>query len=304
MECPQCHHRQRFAGATECERCGVVFARVRVEPASPGPAARDEPQPRAVLSSRLQPAGLRAAALGLGLAILTQVWPLLQMLIQYLVVLVHEIGHAAAGWLFGFPSLPAFDFLYGGGVTSHGSRWWLLVGGVIAGLAWAGWQLRARPWPRLALAGAGASYVLLLSTGGDAALILMMGHGAELLFAALFLFRALTGSGCQLAAERPLYAWIGLHIVLFDLRFAHGLITSAAERASYGAAKGGGHWMDFSRLADLWGLPLEAVAGGFAALCLAPIPCAFLAARRLSGPTPDEGAEAPGPVPGTLDPAR
>ena len=36
--------------------------------------------------------------------------------------LVHEMGHAIFGWLFGYPSFPAFDVIWGGGVTIHTGR--------------------------------------------------------------------------------------------------------------------------------------------------------------------------------------
>ena len=48
----------------------------------------------------------------------TQLIPLLGILVGYFVVLAHELGHTLAGWAFGRPSLPAFDFVYGGGVTA------------------------------------------------------------------------------------------------------------------------------------------------------------------------------------------
>ena len=66
----------------------------------------------------LDAAGWKALGIGFGLAVCTQIFSFLEMLVGYFVVLVHEMGHAIAGWLFGYPSLPAFDFTYGGGVTS------------------------------------------------------------------------------------------------------------------------------------------------------------------------------------------
>ena len=131
------------------------------------------------------------------------------------------------------------------------------------------------------VAAATAGYTLLLATDGADVVMLAMGHGAELLFAALFIHRAVSGRACRQAVERPLYAWIGFHIVFHDLRFAWGLVSSSIQRELYGEAKGGGHWMDFSRLADeYFGVPLEAVASAFALLCLLP-PILGLAASWL-----------------------
>ena len=48
-------------------------------------------------------------------------------------------------------------------------------------------------------------------------------------------------------------------------------------REIYESAKGGGHWMDFSRLSqEHLQIPLEGVAGVFFVLCLAPPLLAFL----------------------------
>jgi hypothetical protein len=117
-----------------------------------------------------------------------------------------------------------------------------------------------------------------VSTAAGDVVMIAMGHGGELAFAALFIHRALSGNACHHAAERTLYAWMGLHIVFHDIRFAFGLATNAFQREMYAGAKGGGHWMDFSRLADEFlGAPLEAVAGGFLVLCLLPPVLAFAA---------------------------
>ncbi len=50
-----------------------------------------------------------------------------------------------------------------------------------------------------------------------------------------------------------------------------GLIASSFQREIYANAKGGGHWMDFSRLADEFlHVPLEGVAVAFFVLCFLP----------------------------------
>lgn len=258
--CPRCGHAQRIAGA-ECERCGVIFARLRARAAlAPATAA-------AIPVSR---DGWIAWGAGAALALVTQLLPLLQILVGHFVVLVHELGHALAGWVFGFPSLPAFDFVHGGGVTAHLARSRWLVGAAYALLAAALWVLRRNRARAALVAGAAALYTVLLATGLDEAVIVAMGHGGELLLAGVFLQRALSGRAVAHAAERPLYAWLGFHVLLHDARFAWGLATSGAERAAYAAAKGGGHWMDFSRLErELLGVPLEALALAFLAAALA-----------------------------------
>jgi hypothetical protein len=141
---------------------------------------------------------------------------------------------------------------------------------IYAVLAFAVWVFRNNRTSLALVAGFAILHGLLVWSGGDRAAITAMGHGTELLIAALFVHRALSGRGCTHAAERPLYAWIGLHMVLHDLRFAWGLMTSDLARELYGDAKGGGHWMDFDILANqVLHVPLEAVAAAFFAACLA-----------------------------------
>jgi hypothetical protein len=221
--------------------------------------------------------GRQALGVGFGLAIATQFIGFLEMLIGYMVVLVHEMGHALAGWLFGYVSIPAFDFTYGGGVTTHQEVQSLaLVGIVLAGFAVLGWAFRGNPVSFALSMTLAAAYAALAFSDAHHVLIVAMGHGAELCFAAIFIQRALTGRACQLDVERPLYAWIGFHIVLVDIAFARGLATSALARQQYADAKGGGHWMDFSRLAhEHLGVSLESVATGFGLLCVVTPVLAF-----------------------------
>ncbi len=215
--------------------------------------------------------GWIAFGIGVGLALLTELLPILRVFIGYFVILVHEMGHAATGWLFGYPSIPAFDSTYGGGVTSHQDQMLLLVLLVYAALAALLWAFRSN-WLSLGIVLVTAlGYSALLVTSGHDIAILAMGHGSELVFAGLFIHRALSGRSCHHGVERPLYAWIGFHIVFHDMRFAYGLVTSEFAREMYAEAKGGGHWMDFSRLAgEYFSVPLETVAGIFLLLCLLP----------------------------------
>lgn len=260
--------------------------------ARPGPAAAREdtrgparqgasPAPGALVMLDADPgldaAGWRALGIGFALAIATQIFPLLEMLVGYFVVLVHEMGHALAGWLFGYPSLPAFDFTYGGGVTTHaGQQSHLIVGLVLACLAALGFAFRGNRLTLSLLAALAALYAGLAFTSAHEAAIVAFGHGAELVFAFVFLQRAFTGNACALPAERPLYAWLGFHVVLHNLVFAFGLATSALAREQYADAKGGGHWMDFSRLArEHLGTSLETVAVVFLVLSIATPLLAF-----------------------------
>lgn len=277
MECPRCHHTQVFPDAVECERCGVIFARLaaREAPAAPvegaAPAETEERDAPADTSGPpIEPAAWRALAVGAGLALASTGVPAFGVLIGMFVVLAHEMGHAVAGWLFARPSIPAFDFVYGGGVTAHLDRSLPLLLAIYAVFGFALWALRHNRAAQKLVLALGAAHFFLVVTGADRAVITAAGHGGELLIAALFLHRAISGRACTLAVERPLYAWIALHIVLHDIHFAWGLMTSDFAREAYGDAKGGGHWMDFDVLARQWlHVRIQTVAAAFFAACLA-----------------------------------
>jgi hypothetical protein len=255
----------------------VIFA--RLQPTAPGHRIR-----RAV--PRTPPRVLdRQARLalgsGCGIALVVFLVPFLNFVFSYLVILVHELGHAVTGWLFGYPSIPAFDLYYGGGLTMHQERQAALLLAVYALFGLGFYLLRRFRRLQVVLGIIVAAYTLSAFTPMHEVLQLFMGHGAELIFAGIFLHRALDGEKVRTPAERPLYAFAGCFILLSDLRFALRLLFSAEQRQRYEEAKGGGHWMDFSRIAEEYlGTDLETVAAVFLLCCLLPAVLAFLVHRH------------------------
>jgi hypothetical protein len=194
--------------------------------------------------------------------------------------LVHEMGHTIFGWFFGYPSLPAFDVVWGGGVTLHTSRNPVLLGVVIAGFAALFFLYRGNRATLVVLALLFASYLVIAFTSLHSMLILFMGHGTELLIAGIFLYRALSGRAVVHAVERPLYAIVGFFLLFSDLGFAYRLMSSAGFREEYACAKGGCIDMDFVRIAtEFLNVKLTTVAGFFFLCCLAVPVLAFLAFR-------------------------
>ena len=210
-------------------------------------------------------------ALGIG-AVITAVvlyFPFLSFVFHYIGTLVHEIGHAFFGWLFGYPSIPAFDFTYGGGFTRWFDQKIIIVIVIYAIFAFLFYFYRRNHLTLVVLLFVTGLYSAAVFTSVHTIVILFMGHGSELVFGSIFFYRGLSGSSLVIKAEQPLYAFLGLFIYFIDIRFAHRLMTSAARRAEYEAAKGGGHWMDFSRIAENHlHIKLASVAQFFFLLCL------------------------------------
>jgi len=212
---------------------------------------------------------IKSLGIGFVVFIVVILVPFLSFIFHYLITLVHELGHTIFGLIFGYFSVPAFDFVYGGGITIHNQQ---SQGALIFVYAFFGWLLYLYRRNRLTFSIIlliVALYSLAAFTSAHQVVILFMGHGAELFFAGIFLYRALSGSSVVVNVERPLYAFLAFFIFYKDFRFAYDLMYNPAYRAEYAAAKGGGHWMDFSRIArEFFHVELTSVAAFFLLLCV------------------------------------
>ncbi|MGP0062767.1 MAG: hypothetical protein ACLQGP_04075 [Isosphaeraceae bacterium] len=273
---------------TRCKQCGgvtripaAVLAPLPAAPRpSPSPAPEVNPRrsrPRRKKSKTSNRDAWVSLAIGAGIAVVALMIPPAVFVVHVLMTVIHELGHTATAWLFGSPALPSFDLSYGGGVSHISVQQPILMILIYAGFAFLAFRERDDQ-PRLIaiLVGVGLYSVAAFSPLREL-LILAMGHGSELLFAGVFLYRAISGSEILRSEERPLYAFIGLFIVLYDALFAYHLIASPGHREDYGDAKGGGHQMDFSLIAnEHLHVRLETVAAFFLVACALPPVVAFL----------------------------
>lgn len=213
---------------------------------------------------RLDQAGQRAIAVGIGLGLLVTLLSQVRFLLHPLIITVHELGHAATSWLFGYFAIPAFDFIYGGGVTmSSEQKSAAIVTILYCGLAYLFYRYWRNVLTARLLLGFTLVYWLCTYTPIHQALIVGMGHGFELIFAATFLYKSLSGFGCRASIERPLYGMLGFYIVFYDIGFAWRLLTDADTRAIYNLGKGSID-NDFVRLArDYLHTNLSAIAVAF-----------------------------------------
>jgi hypothetical protein len=169
--------------------------------------------------------------------------------LETLKTLVHEMGHAICGWVFAYPSFPAFDFLWGGGMTLHTQRSTALLILIYAGFAWLFWMYRKNTATVVFLFVVICMHALFSYTSIHSVMIAFMGHGTELIIGGWFIYRALSGRAVVHSVERPLYGVIGYFIVFWNINFAYRLLTSPLFRAEYESAKGGIVDMDFVRIA-------------------------------------------------------
>ncbi len=192
--------------------------------------------------------------------------------LDYMRIFFHELGHCVTFWLFGYPSVPTFDFEYGGGVTYPVmGRIWLVQGGVFAAMA-AGLYYLCRPdgfffnnerYPLLTITI--ALVVLHLSLAfneGHHVLIAFMGYGAEIVMAVFCMARAILKLTLYGAFERYLNMTFGLFVIGSNLALLSGLLYSDIVRSAYGMQKGGELLGDFDQIASMMAVNVQTVAKG------------------------------------------
>ena len=253
MICPHCgfdNHDLAF----ECEKCGIVFSKIgHSEPPLTRPPATLSP-PR---GERVGGAGVRGRyewkliAIGIVGALLVNIFWLTRAPFDILRVLFHEMGHAIVAWLLGHPAIPAFDFMFGGGLTTWGQFHLSIAIAIAAGLGFLGWRLREN---RIAVAVIAAIFVLWLivvtkdwrrETAIAAAGVLF-----EILFASTFLFMAVAGIGWRIPEiERPLGAIIAFYTEFHVWTFLIQLTRSQEFLAQYKEGKGGALMNDLETVA-------------------------------------------------------
>jgi hypothetical protein len=231
--CARCGH-AAAADDLVCTLCGEVLRR-----ASRGSVAVEAPRP--VPDAWASPPEAEAPArdgrwivlgVGLFLAPVLTLTPLLQYVGWFLASLVHETGHSAMAWLLGCPAFPAIS-LHGHAAAFHREQKVVLCALVVAGLLAFAWSSRQSP-RRLGVAIALlVAYPVAAFTGVREALFLLAGHLGELAFAAYAFSRALDGGFSGTNAERFAHAGVAWYLVGRDGLLAIGLLTSDAARATY-----------------------------------------------------------------------
>ena len=291
MECPKCGFEQAIGGP-ECLRCGIVFHKFkshpeinkRIERTEKGTKENYEHNNDAQFwAQEIDKTGWISLTLGGVAAAFIFLFPFWVYVFHTFITLVHEFGHSVLGWLFGYPTIPAFDFVYGGGVAIHFTRKPGLLIIIYLLLAFSLYTFRKNRFTFIVLIITTLLYTLFAFTPIHEVLILFMGHGMELIFSALFLYRAISGSAVIVPAERPLYAFVGFFTQFSNINFAHKLLTDHDFRFLYEQGKGGMLANDFVRIAqDYLNVNLNTVIYFFLFCSLFPPLLAFLAHRYLA----------------------
>ena len=192
--------------------------------------------------------------------------------LDYMRIFFHELGHCVTFWLFGYPSVPTFDFEYGGGVTYPVmGRIWLVQGGVFVAMAVGLYYLCRRDgflfnnerYPLLVIALLLiALHLSLAFNERHNALIAFMGYGAEIILAVFCMARAILKLTLYGVVERYLNMIFGLFVMGSNIALLGGLIYSDVIRDAYSHQKGEELAGDFDQIASMLAVTVQTVAKG------------------------------------------
>lgn len=276
MQCPKCSFQNRPA-AVDCVRCGVVFSKWKemqdFPPVVPRPDRLAPLQiDDRVTNGRIGPSELKIMGSGLLAASIVYALPFTRFVFSALVTLFHELGHAIAGWLMGYPSLPAFDFVYGGGLTHHG-EFNLAVAVLIGGIfGYGAWLLRGNRRTLILIGALFGIWLALISAEWRRELTFASaGHLFEYVLAGIFFYMALSGVGWRHPdLERPLGAFVAFFVQIHSVMFALRLRNDPEFLSWYREGKGGALMNDLELVAADLNIYLKINLGieGVAALLL------------------------------------
>ena len=216
---------------------------------------------------------------GMILGPLAYYFDLSRSIFSYFAILVHELGHSFTCWIFGFFSVPAFDFTYGGGRAPMNidHRYFFLVALVYLFFAWLIWLNRKSPFGIVTVVIFILVYSVMSFSKYFEVTIYFMGHGGELLIAGIFFYRALSGRSIVEGIERPLYATIAFFLEARAFMFGINLLTDPVERTIYTEGLTvGGDTNDFVMISQDLGCSLNTVIFFYLLLALLPPVIAFL----------------------------
>jgi hypothetical protein len=282
LDCAACG---RTHGPQElvCSMCGHLLKREKRAraPYVPETAFRSpEPEaaaPRAPRGGALEP--WLYLGIGIATAPVFALTPVLGYMAWFLASLVHEMGHAGLAWLCGMPAVPAIA-LDGHAAAMHGEPMAPLALTIWATLVAGTWRLLEGRARIVATALVALGHPLLAFTGLREVVHLLAGHGAELAFAALALWKALDGGFTRSRVERALYSTVGWMLLGRNASLCLGLIRSEAAREEYRGNGSFGLTNDYLRVSEeILGWPVERVAASMLLAALLVLPAALLAWR-------------------------
>lgn len=201
---------------------------------------------------------LKSIGIAAIIVVLIKSLPLLRYASYYYNIAVHELGHSLCAWLFGYISIPTFDFMYGGGVAYHFGRPLLLQITVFVIITALLWQINRyfKNKASVVLAAIWMVYLLIFISQGQDFFIVFMGQGGEIIAGFLLGWFALSHSRDSLDYKSVLYCLLALMIWWENFVFPLRLLFSHGYKTEYIIGKPNVE-SDLLRLAEMSGLPIN-----------------------------------------------
>lgn len=169
----------------------------------------------------------------------------------YMITFFHEIGHSLFAWLFGYPTIPTFDFEHGGGMAYSISGQQIALALLVqGGIAYGTWYFRGEVLIQIAIAAFLLVITPLTFTHYHMAVIDFMGPGLVPIIGAFFLFRALFDLAPRGSLERFLNAYFGFGFFIITFIEVYALLYNQIYRLVYYQQKGSHGFGDFDKIAD------------------------------------------------------
>lgn len=190
---------------------------------------------------RIGASEIKILGVGLVAAIVIYALPFTRFVFSALVTLFHELGHAIAGWLMGYPSLPAFDFVYGGGFTHMGAFQPMIATLIALAFGYLVWLFRDNRKSMILIGSIALVWLFFVTREWRRELaVASAGHLFEFILAGIMFYKALSGTGWRVPEiERPLGAFIAFFVQIHSTLFARRLTNDPSFLDWYREGKGG-----------------------------------------------------------------
>ncbi|HUR80220.1 MAG TPA: hypothetical protein VM733_05615, partial [Thermoanaerobaculia bacterium] len=150
-----------------------------------------------------------------------------------------------------YASIPAFDFVYGGGITHYGQFRISIAIAVGCGFGYLGWLFRENKKALAIIVAIFAVWLFFVTREWRRELILgAAGHLSEFILAGILFYKALAGVGWKSPdLERPVGAFVAFFVQIHSTLFAWRLLHDDAFLSWYRQGKGGALMNDLESVA-------------------------------------------------------
>ncbi|WP_434776879.1 M50 family metallopeptidase [Neisseria sp. Ec49-e6-T10] len=185
--------------------------------------------------------------------------PLSRFIASYYNIAVHELGHAVFGWLAGYPAIPAFNFVHGGGVTFTMSRSIIVSVCIYTGLLFFYYKVIQLNKGLISLKNILifiAFSLFFFIEPLHRSVAIFMGEGMSVLVGLICCYLGLSHYVKRPQYEKNILLWLGVFLWCHVCKFCYGLYFDSAYRERYMSDPSSGITNDFVKLSQMSGWPI------------------------------------------------